>query len=419
MKRFGFAVFVLILMLCAVSCATTNTGTNESDEAPAVYAQPEDTPPASAFPVEVAKTEPPDDNISLTLVATGDINLNRNLVEVLPNGSDVWGTIVPFPEFFAQIKDEINGDINLGNIETVITDRNDIPAQTKAFCFRTHPNGVREILKTGFNLFSMANNHSYDYGAEGVTESLKHLAILEKEYDFHWTGIGKDKDQAIEPAIFTVKGVKVGLTSLGIGHAAGTNTPGVAQEYYYKEALARLRDADVDLRILSCHDGKEGTQTPIDRQLRVYRSAVSDYGVDVVIGHHPHVVQGVERYKDGVIFYSLGNFMIRGAADMGKRPASHGIRDFGLLSRIHMKIKKGQGPKFEKIEILPVYDMHQGVHKFADPAEAHVRVDTVNHLSTLSAIGANQYAGLPTPSAVQGMIFEKANGIGVYKFPNE
>jgi poly-gamma-glutamate synthesis protein (capsule biosynthesis protein) len=357
--------------------------------------------------------------VDLRIVVTGDVNLNRNRVEVLPEGSNVWGTIVPFPQFFSGVQGMIDGDINFCNLETVVTDRNDISGKDKAFCFRTHPNGVRVILGNGFNLLSLANNHGYDYGAAGVGETMKHLAALKQEYDFHYAGAGKDKEEAIRPALFTVKGIKVAFVALGIGHAATHHSPGVGQEIYYREALSALQQADADLRIFSCHDGKEGRSYPIDRQLRVYREAIGMYDVDIVIGHHPHVVQGIEHYQDGIIFYSLGNFMIRGAADMGKRQNGKYIRDFGLLGRVDLRVLPGEKKELKKLEIVPVYDMHQGVHPFASQEEADRRIDTMNDLSRLSSLNSNYVSRLPRSTATTPIVFEKINGRGVYHFVND
>jgi poly-gamma-glutamate capsule biosynthesis protein CapA/YwtB (metallophosphatase superfamily) len=394
--------FALLVLLFAVIAAPTAP---ETIPAPA---------PDLPVAVEPAPVEPA--WVPLRIVVTGDINLNRNLVAVRPDGSDVWGTIVPFDSFFQGIQGRINGDINFGNIETIITDRNDFKEKKKAYCFRMHPNGMRTILGEGFNLFSMANNHSYDYGAEGVRETLKHIAALEKEADFNWTGLGLNKEQAIRPAIFTVKGIKVGFTALGIGQAAGNNSPGVAQEYYYREALSLLRDADVDLRIMSCHDGKEGRSVPIDRQLRVYREAIRDYDVNIVVGHHPHVVQGIEHYDGGLIFYSLGNFMIRGAADMSKKPGNIPTRDFGLLAQIDLKVKPGGKNRLDRLEILPVYDMHQGPHPLNDMEQAHERVDVVNDLSSLSQINSVRSGSIPSSTAKNPIVFEKKDGVGFVEF---
>ncbi len=402
------AIFITVAFLL-LSCMFILGAANPEKPAPTSAADPL---PESTEPKPVEKQW-----VDLKIVVTGDVNLNRNRVKVLPEGSDVWGTIVPFPDFFAGVKELINGDINFCNLETVVTDRNDISEKDKAFCFRTHPNGVREILKTGFNLLSLANNHGYDYGAGGVRETMKHLSLLEKEFKFHYAGAGVNKAQAIKPAEFTVKGVKVAFVALGIGHAAGTSSPGIGQEIYYREALQALKDTEADLRILSCHDGKEGKSYPIDRQLRVYREAIGFYDVDIVIGHHPHVVHGIEHYQNGVIFYSLGNFMIRGAADMGKRKNGKYIRDFGLMGMVNMRFRPGDAKELKRLEIIPVYDMHQGVHPFGDTTEANRRIDTMNDLSRLTAINSNYSSRLPRSTAKSPLVFEKQNGRGVYEFP--
>jgi poly-gamma-glutamate synthesis protein (capsule biosynthesis protein) len=136
------------------------------------------------------------------------------------------------------------------------------------------------------------------------------------------------------------------------------------------------------------HAGDEKESKPVAVQTRVARSAVDKYDVDIVFGHHAHVVQGIERRGDGIIFYGLGNFAMRGARNMGSGGEFKGERDFGLLVKLDFGFnKKRKKFKLHRLEVLPVYDMHSGPHPFAKEAEARIRVESVNRFSTPKYLG--------------------------------
>jgi len=334
--------------------------------------------------IAAVKTAPATpDVVELRINAIGDVNMNRNRVPVYPQGADVWGTMVPFSSFTEKLTPIIDGDVNFANIETVITDRNDFePPTDKAFAFRTHPNGIEEVIKAGFNLFGLANNHAFDYGPTGVTETRKHLKLLAEKYPIAYTGVGLSFDDAIAPAVIEVKGVRIGLVAVGIGQSNHPSGCGVAHVYHYQKALARLRDAEVDLRIFSVHDGKEGTLVPIDRQMRFSREAIRDYNVDIVFNHHPHRSQGVELYGDGVIYWGLGNGIMRGAMDLSLNKANYIERDFGLLARLNVTVdKKAHRNTITRLEVVPLLSMQEQPHALA-PEDAAARVAQVNHLSS-------------------------------------
>ena len=109
-----------------------------------------------------------DDEITITVV--GDTGYSRNNQAVEPGGIR-RGEFQTWAETTSAIDAEMNGDLNFMNVETVVTDRNDLTPDLKEqrapFNFRTHPNGVRHLVSRGFNLLSLANNHSMDYGLEG------------------------------------------------------------------------------------------------------------------------------------------------------------------------------------------------------------------------------------------------------------
>src|SRR6185369_7941098 len=107
------------------------------------------------------------------------------------------GELIGWSEPIAVIAPEINGDLNFANLETVVTDRNDLVAEQKLFTFRTHPEAVRQLVRRGFNLFSAANNHAMDYGYDGARETIRHLDLIAGEGGLvAYAGLGADRNEA-------------------------------------------------------------------------------------------------------------------------------------------------------------------------------------------------------------------------------
>ena len=343
--------------------------------------------------------------IDLTLVAVGDVGLNRTRVDVHPDGMDLWGKRVPFEAMMTHVAKYIDGDINFCNLETVVTDRNDLPTTEKAYNFRTHPNAVKLLVKTGFNLMSIANNHVHDYGTGGIEETRKWLKKIGRKGRLHFAGAGKDIDEAATPAIFEVKGVRIAFAAVSIGTRATSSRGGVVSTHKPDAALKALKAAKADIRILSMHAGKERNLEPVGYQKNLARRAVKDFGVDLVIGHHPHVVQGIERTGRGLILYSLGNFALRGARNMGSVKELRGTADWGLLVRLGLRWNTHtERLSFRGLEALPVYDMHSGPHTFKRSDDGAARIKVLNKLS--KAFAKNDPA----------VVFTEKDGRFLYEF---
>ncbi len=173
-------------------------------------------------------------------------------------------------------------------------------------------NDAVHLLQTlGFSLFAMANNHIYDYGEEGLNHT---LAALAKDSTI---GVG-NQAQAYGLLIKTIDGVRYGFVAYGengYGALEGEKEVGYA---WINHPRVRADIADyktqVDLLIVQVHAGVEMIDVPIPEWRNRYRELI-DSGADVVIGHHPHMVQGMEYHHNKPIFYSLGNFYFDGIAD--------------------------------------------------------------------------------------------------------
>jgi poly-gamma-glutamate synthesis protein (capsule biosynthesis protein) len=337
---------------------------------------------------------PPRDPEVITLVVTGDTCLNRNQLPVDPKGAIEGNGVLAWSEMSAGIRDLIDGDLNFTNLETVVTDRNDLSITDKRqkapYMFRSHPAGVEHLVDVGFNLLSAANNHSYDYDAEGVRESVKHLTALAKRKKVWWTGVGLDRAQAARPAVFRHRGVPIAFSSIGAltnmirAHQATETKPGSLGIRFpddWNQVARELGATEARLRLLSIHYGKERRIRVDERQLRDWRWAAKEGKADVIMTHHAHVVRGVELINDRLIFYGLGNFMIRGARDMGKDPRLATWGDYGLLAKVFLARQADGRYAPRAVIAVPIWDMHRKPIPMRSADESRTRIWVLNAMA--------------------------------------
>jgi len=161
-----------------------------------------------------------------------------------------------------------------------------------------------------FNILSLANNHIYDIGKEGIKDTINALEKSNIEY----FGFGKNIYEARKPLIIKKNNIKLGflgyscMTTNGENYATAVK-PGVSPIIldYLKKDILKL-NKEVDCIILSLHWGKENIHFPTPDQIMIAHKAV-DFGATIIIGTHPHVIQGIEKYNGGIICYSLGNYL--------------------------------------------------------------------------------------------------------------
>lgn len=202
----------------------------------------------------------------------------------------------------------LRADVAFGNLEGTLADTGKtVKKGEHAYAFRTPTRYAARLAEAGFDFLSLANNHTFDFGLPGLTSTCKAL----REQGIAFAGIqGKGKC-----AIAKRAGRRIGFCAFG--HNAHTyRTQGWRQ---VRDILTNLR-AECDLMVVSFHGGgegkdydrvPEGTETYLkeDRgDVRAFSRFCIDAGADVVYGHGPHVVRGIELYKQHVIAYSLGNF---------------------------------------------------------------------------------------------------------------
>lgn len=224
----------------------------------------------------------------IVLVAVGDVMLARG----------VGGKIRRFgPEYpFSGVADLLElGDVGFCNLECVLS--GEARPKSKGFVFKADPTFAHTLRQVGFDLVSVANNHTLDCGIDGLEETIRMLA---------GTGISPILG---EPTIKEIHGVKIGL--LGFNLVDGCKSSG--------SMICAVEELDKasDIVILSLHWGIEYVLSPSTEQLKLAHQLV-DAGVDLILGHHPHRIQGIGSYRHGVIAYSLGNFVFDQRDPLGK-----------------------------------------------------------------------------------------------------
>lgn len=205
-----------------------------------------------------------------------------------------------------------NCDIAVTNLECPLTD-SDTKIEKTGPTLKAGPETIQALKFAGFNLLTLANNHIMDYGFRGLKDTIN----LCKENQIDYCGAGINYSKASKILYKIVRQKKIAFICLAenefsttFSDGPGANPLDIVSNYYMiKEAR---KNADYVFVIV--HGGHEMYSLPSPRMKKTYRFFI-DTGADVVVGHHPHVISGYERYKDGIIFYSLGNFIFEKTMD--------------------------------------------------------------------------------------------------------
>lgn len=332
----------------------------------------------------------------VSIIAAGDFGLNGHRAAVRNYGFYRHGALTKWSDVGVQVSGVFDGDINFVNLETVVSDNSRLHPFSKTFNFLSHPVGVEKTLeRMGINLLSTANNHSIDYGVIGITETLLHLQRwkLNGVVIAH-AGIASDIEQAAAPALFEAKGVQFAFGAIGIdsGGRAGLSKPGLLSwgaEQDRNRLASALKSASAEFKLLSVHYGQELSVHPEADSRRFIVDIVKDSKIDLVLGHHAHVVRGIEIIDGKVIVYGLGNFLHPGMTDMNKFDP---CRDYGLIVKLHYEVQTDKALKLRAIEALPIRDMNSSPRRL-DPQASKRRVEILSGLSR--SLGSNGVSFFP------------------------
>lgn len=283
---------IMLLMLC-IALLLCGCGKEEVPETVPTTVATEPTVPTTEAtePPTTAPTEPPEEHFVLTFA--GDCTLGTmprhkdavNGFHKVMNGDYQY----PFRNVMQYFE---NDDFTMINLEGVLGEEG--YAASKMFVFRGPEDYTNIMTQSSVEAVTIANNHSMDYGRAGYDKTKQLLEDAGIAY--------------VEKDASSIMTTESGLT---VGMYAGTFTIDLED---MKAEVAALRQQGAEVVVLAMHWGKEGYYYPITDQVRFAHEAI-DAGVDIVYGHHPHVLQHIEEYNNGIIFYSLGNFSFGGNID--------------------------------------------------------------------------------------------------------
>lgn len=283
--------FILIIAIFSfLGCSKPNKSLNQRDK-PYVFQHP-DTLVSARLPLERNNLFP-----SISIAAVGDIMIGNHTIEYIEN----YGVDYPFDSTRKVLS---QADIAFANLESPFT-RTGTKFEKK-FNFKVPPDYAGGLIRAGFDVVTLANNHILDYGSEGLKNTITVLDSI----GLAFCGAGLTLDQAQQPAIIERNGFRVAFLGYSMvfpeefwatRSRGGTNYPN------NMEQNIRQADSLADFIVVTFHWGAEGMNYPRDYQKFFAHTAI-DCGADLVLGHHPHVLQGLEIYKNRLIAYSLGNF---------------------------------------------------------------------------------------------------------------
>ena len=302
-------------------------------------------------PVVTTTTKKPDSN-ELSVVMVGDCLIHRFVYTDALNSDGTYS----FDKMFTEVKDLIQGhDLAFYNQESIIGGKE---LGLSAYPRFNSPEEIGDaMINLGFNLVSLANNHTMDKGEKGVINSVNYWKTKPGVY---YTGQAlsfEDRESNIK--ILEKNGIKYAF----FAYTTVTNglLPPSGKEYLTniyskekaKEDIEKVKDK-VDLIIVSMHWGEEYTTYPSSNQKQVAKE-LSDMGVNLIIGNHAHSLQPVEKINDTLVFYALGNFI--SAQDTVDKQT-------GAIAYLNIKKTKDGSIEFSDVKANLIYTYFKGSRNF-------------------------------------------------------
>ena len=266
---------------------------------------------------------------AITLVAVGDVLLARGVERRIGKYGRGW----PFGEVAETLR---SADLAFCNLECPLS-AGGIKVN-KPICFKADPANVQCLAGAGFDIVSLANNHALDCGRPGLLETMHYLDKM----GIACAGAGNTLAESALPTIVGVKSLRIAFLARNALYPEGVwfrpdaaNIAPLDLETIEAEIADAARRADVV--VVSLHWGIEYRKQPQPEQVEMARGLI-DAGADLILGHHSHVTQPVEKYHGGVIAYSLGNFLFDSPFPKCKqsmmlecRLSKSGVADFKLI----------------------------------------------------------------------------------------
>lgn len=312
----------------------------------------------------------PENILTITISAAGDCSLgNHQEQEYAYSFRQAYDQAEDEGYFFQNVKDIFGSDdMTIVNFEGVLT-YSEERDEDRTYNIKGDPEYARLLTAGSVEAVSFANNHRQDYGIQGSNDT---VAALEAE------GIVYAYDRNVG-VYETEKGIRIGIVS--VNEVAW----GLGCEQLVDEGIDKLREKEADLILVCCHWGIERENYPDENQLYLGRKFI-DMGADLVIGHHPHVLQGVEEYNGKFIIYSLANFCF-GA---NRNPADKDTMIFQQTFTFVDGVKQED----QQVQIIPcsVSSVRERNNFQPTPAEGEEAVRIIERINTYSESFGTEFA---------------------------
>lgn len=352
---------VLVVVAAGVLLAGRTSGPTAASPA---QTAPASEPTAAIVPsatIEPTAVPMPSGPATITIAAVGDIHFDRRVKQLIA----AKGGAEPLEDVAAQLA---AADIAVGNLESPLSTRG-TKNETKDYTFRGDPRGAEGLALAGFDFLALGNNHVLDYGPDALADTID---LLDEKQIGH-SGAGMDKAQAWTPAVRDIDGTTVAFLSfshiLPPGFIATGSKAGLAQGRNNMDAVEeaiRTAKAEYDYVLVSFHWGVENEDDANGDQVTDAHRAI-DAGADMVLSHHPHVIQAVEYYKGKFIAYSLGDFVF-----------DHYSRKTGEAFVLEAEL----GPNgVANVTATPVYLDENGKPEYVKGAEARTILERLKAIS--------------------------------------
>jgi hypothetical protein len=248
------------------------------------------------------------------IIISGDWAPIRAFDKIIENAPEsIYGNVLPVLR---------NSDLRITNLECTLF--GETPVWKSGAVFKGRPEHIKGLTSVPFDIVTLANNHVFDYGFDAFEKTLE---LLNKN-SMKFLGAGMSAEEACSPLIIDLKGIKIGIINFSEGEDLTSATDGPGVYGWDIEKVIRLTGelrSSTDIVIVICHCGVEYIAFPPPYITEAFRR-IADAGADLIIGHHPHVPQGIQIYNGVPVCYSLGNFVFYQETELRHRKTGYLIK---------------------------------------------------------------------------------------------
>jgi poly-gamma-glutamate capsule biosynthesis protein CapA/YwtB (metallophosphatase superfamily) len=312
---------------------------------------------------------------TVSFLAVGDIMLSRNVAGKIKEAKDPLLPFYPLTLLFQSV------DFSFGNLESPFSG-SDHFNPSGSLIFNVPKANIKGLVENNFKVLSLANNHALDQGVEGLKYTIKYL----DESNIKHVGTGINLEEAWKPAIIETQGMKVcfvGASYSSVNDGGKTINDYVARIEDIENLKLKIENSKslCNFVVTSMHAGTEYVTRPTQSQIDFARAAV-DAGADIVIGHHPHWVQKIEKYQNKYIFYSLGNFIFD---QMWSQETREGLAlKIQVSKNQESNLQGSRAPaNLESIELIPVIIDNYSTPRLANEAETKKILERIGQTNTI------------------------------------